>query len=50
MTIMFLEDEENENIQKIVTKIREIDAGKADAINEAYTDWSDKCLLNVPFT
>ena len=38
MTIMFLEDEENENIQKIVTKIREIDAGKADAINEAYTD------------
>jgi len=38
MTIMFLEDEENEFISQIVTKIREVDSGKADEINAAYTD------------
>ena len=38
MTIMFIEDEENASIRSIVSKIREVDAGKADAINEAYSD------------
>lgn len=38
MTIMFLEDEENDFVSKIVAKIREVDSGKADEINEAFTD------------
>jgi len=38
MTIMFLEDEENASIRSIVSKVREVDSDKADAINEAYSD------------
>ena len=37
-TIMFAEDEEVDNIQKMVAKIREVDSDKADQIEEAYSD------------
>ena len=36
MTIMFAEDEENGYIRNIVSKIREVDAAKADQVQEAF--------------